>query len=146
MCFCRSYVRRSTENDLFLSQVSLENCSLSHNDIRQCQKARFYSPTQSIIELIPNLINQTRCYDNKRCLYSIPKEQRCNQCQIIPPSMMNENVSTVISVTNVHLPTNSCFYLCEHDHSCGFLCFEQRVTMKVQCDRCQKRRPNVTCR
>ena len=146
LCFCRSSYRRSSISDLFLSQISLNECSYDSRGIRLCRQARLYPNVQHITDLVPNLINQTHCFETNRCLSTSIQQQRCQQCEISANVLRTENTSYVISTTRIDPPTDSCFYLCEHDRSCGFICIDRRVTMKIHCDRCRGRRKNITCR
>jgi hypothetical protein len=146
LCFCRSTYRLSAIIDLFVAQVSLSQCTTSNERMHLCRQGRFYPSSTHITQLVPNLVNHSHCFDDLRCLNALRHNQRCKQCQIISSSFRTENTSYVISTTKQQLPADSCFYLCDHDQSCGFLCFDRRVTMNIQCDHCRGRRQNVTCR
>jgi hypothetical protein len=145
LCFCRSSYRRSSLTDIFLAKLSLSQCATSYST-RQCRQGRFYPSTTHISQLVPNLVNHTHCLEDKHCLHTLHKTQRCQRCQIVSSSLLTENTSYIISTTTKHLPTDSCFYICEHDKSCGFLCFDRRITITVHCDIYRGRRRNVTCR
>ena len=147
LCFCRSNDRRATSViDLFLAKVSLTQCS-TPSAIRQCHQARFSPSLTHVTQLLPHSVNLSHCLKETQCLYTLRSGQRCQRCQIVSSSLVvPENTSYVISTTRTHLPTDSCFYLCEQDPSCGFLCFDRRVSMKISCDFCRGRRRNVTCR
>jgi len=145
LCFCRSFYRHSLLTDIFLSKLSLSQCTTSYST-RQCRQGRFSASSTHVTQLIPNLANHSHCLENTHCLQTLRNAQRCQHCQITSSTLMSENSSYIISTTTNKLPTDSCFYVCEHDKSCGFLCFDRRVTITVNCNLCRGRRRNVTCR
>ena len=142
--------------DLYLAQILLSDCQIdpmggaSDDHRRQCHHARFFPSSRHVSQLLPNLVNHTHCIEDVRCLQTLRTHQRCQQCQIISSPLSNyENISHRISTTHVDPLSDSCFYLCEHDHSCGFLCYDRRVMIKIQCDLCGTgvlRRKNIICR
>lgn len=145
LCFCHSTIRRSLLTNIFLSKISLSQCISSYST-HQCRQGRFSPSSTYVTQLVPNLVNHSQCLENTHCLQTLRTDQRCRQCQIIPSISVTENTSYIISTTTNHLPTDSCFYLCEHDKSCGFLCFDRRISVTVNCNSCRGRRRNVTCR
>lgn len=145
LCFCRSIQGRTLLRDLFISKISLSKCSAS-SSTRQCRQGRLYPSSTNVTQLVPNLVNYSHCLKDRHCLQTLRNTQRCQNCQIIPPSLLTENTSYTISTTTNNLPTDSCFYICEHDKSCGFLCFDRRITITISCKLCGGRRRNVTCR
>jgi hypothetical protein len=145
LCFCQSIYRRSLLTDIFLSKLSLSQCT-TKNSTRQCRQGRFSPSSTHVTQLIPNLVNHSQCLEDIRCLHTLRTIQRCHQCQMTPSSLMTENTSYLVSTSTNDLPNDSCFYICEHDKSCGFLCFDRRITITVNCNICRGRRYNVTCR
>ncbi|CAF0971557.1 unnamed protein product [Rotaria sordida] len=145
LCFCRSSYRRSLLTDLFISKISLSQCATSYSS-RQCRQGRLSPSSTHVTQLVPNLVNYSHCLEDAHCLHTLNNTQRCQRCQITPSSLLTENISYIISTTTNHLPTDSCFYICEHDKSCGFLCFDRRITVTINCNICRGRRRNVTCR
>ena len=145
LCFCQSSYRRSLVTDIFLARLSLSQCAMSHS-ARQCRQGRFYPSTTHVTQLVPNLVNLTHCLREPQCLHTLSSIQRCHQCQIIPSLLSTDNTSHMIRPSRNNLSADSCFHVCEHDQSCGFLCFDRRITAKIQCNACRGRRRNVTCR
>jgi hypothetical protein len=130
---------------MFISKLFLSQCTTSYST-RQCRQGRFSPSSTHVTQLVPNLVNHSHCLDDIHCLQTLRNTQRCRRCQLIPSSLLTENSSYTISTTRTNLPTDSCFYICEHDQSCGFLCFDRRVTITINCNICQGGRRNVTCR
>jgi hypothetical protein len=130
---------------MFLSKLSLSQCATSYST-RQCLQGRFSSSSTHVTQLVPNLVNHSHCLENIQCLQTLHNTQRCQHCQISSSSLLTENTSYIISTKTNNLPTDSCFYICEHDKSCGFLCFDRRITITINCNTCRGRRRNVTCR
>lgn len=128
-----------------MSKISLFQCSNTHSTT-QCRQGRLSQSSTHVTQLVPNLVNYSHCLANTHCLYTLPNTQRCQRCQIMPSSLLTENISHTISTQTNNLPTDSCFYICENDKSCGFLCFDRRITMTINCNLCRGRRRNVTCR
>lgn len=57
-----------------------------------------------------------------------------------------QNVShNMDEMINKH-PKNICFYLCQHDKSCNFLCLHQQVFASIYCHTCDEQQQNITCR
>ncbi|CAF3094247.1 unnamed protein product [Rotaria sp. Silwood2] len=144
LCFCRSSYRRSIITDLFLAKVSLSQCD-NFLSISQCHQSEFYPPSFDLTQLIPSLINLSHCLEHIHCLHKLRSMQRCQQCQLTP-SLSTHNNSYSIPETMNNLSTDVCFYLCQHDTSCGFLCLSRNVIMSINCHICQGRIQNVTCR
>ncbi|CAF0936983.1 unnamed protein product [Adineta steineri] len=145
LCFCQSSYRRSLITNIFLSKISLSQCANKYST-RQCRQGRFSPSSTHVTQLIPNLVNHSHCIEDDRCLHALRIIQRCYQCQITPSSSPNENTSYTVSTSPNDLPADSCFHVCEHDKSCGFLCFDRRITFTVECKLCRGYRRNVTCR
>ncbi|CAF0928130.1 unnamed protein product [Adineta ricciae] len=145
LCFCQSTYRRFSLPDIFLSKLDLLQCS-TQNSTRQCRQGRFSPSTTHVTQLIPNLANHSHCTDDSRCLHPIRAIQRCSQCEITPSTPLAENSSYVNTTSTDNLPSDSCFHVCDHDRSCGFVCFDRRVTITVVCKLCRGYRRNVTCR
>ncbi|CAF3416061.1 unnamed protein product [Rotaria socialis] len=145
LCFCRSSYRRSSSQDLFISKISLSQCSTS-NSSTHCRHGRLSPSSTHVTQLVPNLVNYSHCLESTQCLHALHNIQRCQQCQIMPSSLSTENTSYVVSTERSNLPTDSCFHICENDKSCGFLCFDRRISITVNCSFCRGRRRNVTCR
>ena len=146
LCFCQSSYRRSPLTDIFLARLSLSQCAMSHST-RQCRQGRFYPSTTHITQLVPNLVNLTHCLRGPQCLHTLSSMQRCHECRILPSLLpTTDNSSHMIKPSGNNLSAGTCFYVCERDQSCGFLCFDRRITAKIECDACRGRRRNVTCR
>ncbi|UJR37419.1 hypothetical protein I4U23_030123 [Adineta vaga] len=145
LCFCQSSYRNFSLSDIFLSKLSLFRCTTNDSTL-QCRQGRFSPSSTHITQLIPNLVNHNHCTEDARCLHPLRAIQRCSQCQMVSSILSTENSSYVITTSTNHLPTDSCFYVCEHDKSCGFVCFDRRITMTVVCSSCRGYRRNVTCR
>ncbi|CAF1934345.1 unnamed protein product [Rotaria magnacalcarata] len=145
LCFCRSSYRRSSIEDLFISKIFLSQCSTS-NSSTHCRQGRLSPSSTNVTQLVPNLVNYSHCLESTQCLHTLHSMQRCQQCQIMPSSLSTDNASHVISTEKSSLPTDSCFYICENDKSCGFLCVDRRISITVDCSFCRGRRRNVTCR
>ena len=145
ICFCQSTYKNSQLTDMFISKLVLYQCTTSYS-IRQCRQGRFSPSSTHVTQLVPNLVNHSHCLDDMYCLQTLRNSQRCQRCQLTPPSLLTENSSYTISTTTTNLPSDSCFYVCEHDKSCGFLCLDKRITIKIDCNICDGLRRNVTCR
>ena len=131
--------------ELFISRISLSDCMNSY-PTRQCRQGLFSPSSTHVTQLVPHLVNQTRCLEKVHCLQTLRTSRVCQHCHIIPSTFLTENTSYTISTTTDNLPTDACFYICEHDKSCGFLCFDKRITITIQCDACRRSGRNVTCR
>ncbi|CAF3823503.1 unnamed protein product [Adineta steineri] len=144
LCICRSSYRHSINTDLFLATLSLSQCNNSRSN-QQCRQSQFHPPSFHLTQLIPKLANLSHCFQQLHCLQTLKSVQRCKQCYLTS-SLVTHNNSYYTNRAFDNLPTDACFYLCQYDTSCGFLCLNQHVTISINCNICQGHRKNITCR
>lgn len=125
LCFCRSLL-----SDLFLAKLSLSNCN-DFLSLHHCYQIRLYPPSFHLTQLIPQLSNLTHCLKDIHCLHTLNLPEYCPQCQILP-SLLTDN--------------DTCFNLCEHNRSCGFVCLNQPIIISIHCHICLGQRHNISCR
>ncbi|UJR08815.1 hypothetical protein I4U23_013070 [Adineta vaga] len=143
-CFRQEYsplcICHSTSSDLFLSILSLSQCNNSLS-VHHCHQGHFHPPLFHLTQLIPQLANHSHCLQSLHCLHSLPMSQHCNQCYLTSSLLSSLNHSFRAN----YLSMNTCFYLCQYDTSCGFLCLNEHITESVICHQCQKPRHNIAC-
>ncbi|CAF2143070.1 unnamed protein product [Rotaria magnacalcarata] len=121
LCFCRSSFPHFILTDLFLAKIFLYQCDNSFST-HQYYQSEFLPPSFALTQIIPKLPNLSHCFDDIHCIYTLNSLQHCQRCQLTPSLLLYNNFST-----------DRCFYVCQHDASCGFLCLNQHVTVSINC-------------
>jgi hypothetical protein len=131
LCFCHSSDRHSILTDRFLAKIYLFQCDDSF-PIRHCRQSRLHSPLFNLTQLT----NLSHCFEDIHCLHTLHSTKHCRRCQL----------TSLLSTHNTTYRTDACFNFCEQNPSCGFVCLNQPVIISINCNICQDRKQNISCR